>query len=103
MNAVIEPQREIPVSKEAEVVVIGGGPSGILAALSAARNGAHVLLIERYGFLGGNATMHLPLDGFLYYHGRQVIKGIAEEIIDRLRKTGGSSIHRKDPAYILQT
>ena len=103
MKSITEPQREVPVSKEADVVVAGGGPAGILAALSAARNGAKTVLIERYGFLGGNATMHLPLDGFLDYQGNQVIRGIAEELMARLRKIGGSSNHCKCPLHASYT
>src|SRR3954451_10508472 len=51
---------------EADVLVVGGGPSGLGAALGAARAGADVVLVERYGFLGGNATAALvmPLMSF---------------------------------------
>lgn len=49
--------QDIPVTHEADVVVIGGGPGGIGAAVMAARNGAKVLLVERFGCLGGMATM----------------------------------------------
>src|SRR3954452_15177662 len=51
---------------EADVLVIGGGPSGLGAALGAAHAGADVILVERYGFLGGNATAALvmPLMSF---------------------------------------
>ncbi len=48
--------RELPLLLEAEVVVVGGGPAGIAAAISSARAGARTALIERYGFFGGNAT-----------------------------------------------
>ena len=44
-----------------DVVVVGGGPGGIPAAIAAARQGAKVLLVERNGFLGGNMTIGLPL------------------------------------------
>ena len=54
-----EPAREIPVVAEADVVVCGGGPGGLPAAIAAARHGAKVVLIERYGFLGGLATAGL--------------------------------------------
>jgi len=51
--------REIPVTHTADVLVIGGGPAGIGAAIGAAKSGAKALLVERYGFLGGNATASL--------------------------------------------
>src|SRR5260221_6489339 len=49
-------QREVPAILEADVVVVGGGSAGLAAAITAARLGARTALIERYGFLGGNAT-----------------------------------------------
>ena len=52
-NRAAEPARQIPLYGEYEVVVLGGGPAGIAAAVAAARAGRRTLLIERYGFLGG--------------------------------------------------
>ena len=52
----IEPARRLPVVDEVDVLVLGGGPSGIAAATAAARHGASTLLVERYGFLGGMGT-----------------------------------------------
>lgn len=72
-------------SKEFDVVVLGAGPSGLAAALAAARQGAKVLLADKNGYLGGNMALGLPLLGFLDKDGRTVIKGIAQEFIDDLR------------------
>src|SRR5450759_2758809 len=51
-----EAARETSVFEEADVIVVGGGPGGHSAAVSAARNGAKTVLVERYGHLGGMAT-----------------------------------------------
>jgi len=59
MRTITEPIRQESVVAEADVIVVGGGPGGICAAVSAAKEGASVLLIERYGFLGGMATAGL--------------------------------------------
>lgn len=59
MQMIHEPAREIPVLMEADIVVVGGGTSGPLAAVAAARRGKRVVLIERFGSLGGNMTLGL--------------------------------------------
>jgi hypothetical protein len=59
MNNVREEARSIPVRQEADVLVIGGGPSGVAAAVAAARTGAKTVLVERHGFLGGMWTAGL--------------------------------------------
>ena len=51
-----ELKRDLPVTHEMDVVVIGGGPGGLGAAVMAAREGAKVLLVERYGAMGGMAS-----------------------------------------------
>jgi hypothetical protein len=88
---ILEPAREVPVVDQVDVLVVGGGPSGVAAALSASRAGAETLLIERYNHLGGLWTGGLVLP-LLSTHGldknnRQVkaIHGIGNEIYERLR------------------
>lgn len=55
-NIYLEPAQEVPVVCETDVIVVGGGPGGIGAAVSAARNGAKTVLVERCGYLGGMGT-----------------------------------------------
>jgi len=69
---------------KADVVVVGGGTSGGIAAIAAARNGAETLIVESDGFLGGTATFGYPFLGFFNGRGEQVVSGLAQEVIDRL-------------------
>ena len=82
-----------------DVLVCGGGPAGIMAAVAAARRGARVALVERYGFLGGMSTaaLTLPLMTFHASRGEQVVTGLPQELIDRLVARGGSPGHVPDP------
>ncbi|KQL45881.1 FAD-dependent oxidoreductase [Brevibacillus choshinensis] len=90
---------------EADVVVVGGGPAGINAALASGRMGAKTILIERYGFLGGMSTAALvyPWMTFHTEKGEQVIKGIAQEIVERLQERGGSPGHLRDTVGFVHT
>lgn len=54
-----EPKRQIPVTHEVDVLVVGAGPAGVCAAISAARMGADTMLIEQQGAVGGIATVGL--------------------------------------------
>ena len=92
-NCSVEYSKRINVRGEYDVVVCGGGPSGIGAAVAAARKGAKTLLIERLGFLGGMATAGLvnPMSEFAYNE-RRVIGGIAWEFAKRLEAEGGAII-----------
>lgn len=73
-----------------DVVVIGGGPGGLPAAIASAREGAKTLLVERNGFLGGVAATGLPLLAFYDRTGTQVVGGIGNELIERLDKVGAT-------------
>ncbi|HYM69491.1 MAG TPA: FAD-dependent oxidoreductase [bacterium] len=93
MSASIAYRKDLPVVADADVLVVGSGPAGLGAAIASARNGAHTLLVERYGFLGGNLTAGLvgpcmtsySLDGTT-----QLIKGIFEEMVLRMERIGGA-------------
>lgn len=94
---VIQPARELPVLDETDVLVVGGGPAGIVAAIAAKRAGARVTLIERYGHFGGLWTGGLVLlvIGHIVGDNKQVCQGIGEEILRRLDKMDGAIIDRK--------
>lgn len=76
-----------------DVAVVGGGPAGFAAALSSARNGAKTILVERYGFVGGVAASGLPFLNFFNRNRKQVIKGVAEELVQRLKKENATTGH----------
>ncbi len=89
-----EPSRRTEVLGEYEVVVLGGGPAGIAAAVAAAKAGRSTLLVERYGFLGGMGTaagvtnfcgLHANVHGRI----RRVVQGIASELLERIDALGG--------------
>ncbi|GAB2567261.1 FAD-dependent oxidoreductase [Spirosoma areae] len=79
-NTVQEPKRDLPLVKETDVIVCGGGPAGFAAALSAARSGAKTTLIEVHGCLGGVWTASL-LSNIIDFEGKP---GIMKELTDRL-------------------
>jgi hypothetical protein len=95
-----EPARKLPI-RRFDVVVAGAGTAGVVAATAAARQGARTALIEVKGYPGGTATeggtaLHSFYNLWKAFPGvekRQVVRGIAQEIIDRLAKVGGTSGH----------
>ena len=79
----ITEQLQTKVSGEYDVVVVGAGPAGVCAAISAARNGAKTLLVERYGFLGGMWSAGLIIPLFDYENKSYVVTEIVNEIKNR--------------------
>ncbi len=89
-----EPARETPIVRQVEVLVVGGGPAGLTAAIASARNKARTLLVEQFGYLGGTVTASLMacINGFrnqVEPDRTQTVRGIPEEIVLRLKQLGG--------------
>jgi hypothetical protein len=87
------------VNLKFDVAVIGGGPGGLSAAISAAREGAKVIIVERSSALGGAAVSGLGILGYLDSKGRKCLGGLAQEYIDRLKKYGGAIGHYRCPVH----
>jgi len=97
---ITENERTLSVRKEVDILVVGGGPTGIIAAQAAAEEGASVLLIDNRSFLGGNMTIGLPVLGFLSQQKQQIIKGLPDAFIQRLRAKNAASEHRPCPLHM---
>ena len=116
------PARRATVAAQPDVVVVGGGPAGIGAAVGAAHAGADVLLVERYGFLGGNATVALVMPLMSWHNevrgarargddeplrllpadhgpGEPVVAGALLELMERLLHRGGAIAPSEETGY----
>ena len=93
-----EAARQTRICRTADVVVVGGGPGGIGAALTAARSGADTVLIERYEHLGGMGTGGLVtiIPNLSDFSGKQRIAGVSQEWIDRLKRRDAADHPKKE-------
>jgi 2-polyprenyl-6-methoxyphenol hydroxylase-like FAD-dependent oxidoreductase len=83
-----------------DLIVSGGGPGGVMAAIAAGRSGLKTLLIERHGFLGGMNTAGLVGPIMTFHAGSlQIVRGVPGEIFDKLKEMGGTPGHLVDPIW----
>ena len=87
-----ECNKDLKIFAEVDVLVVGGGPAGIGAAIGAAREGVSTLLAERYGCFGG-VISQVGVEGFAWYRHEDTIEagGIAKEFEEEAKKIGGST------------
>jgi glycine/D-amino acid oxidase-like deaminating enzyme len=93
-DTIKEPARQTPIHGHYDVVILGGGPAGLIAASAAGRAGRNVLLVERYGFLGGMGTAagvsnFCGLFGNSYGDHVRSVGGLADELLDRMKSLNG--------------
>lgn len=87
---IVEQERETSIERTVDVVVAGGGPAGLAAAVAAARNGVEVLLVERYGYLGGLGAGGLVIR---LYETARYGYGLSKEVVERLSALGGAELN----------
>lgn len=95
MKQIVESSKTIDVIAETDVLVIGSGPGGLAAAVSAAREGVSVMLVERYGCFGG-VISQVGVEGIAWYRheGTTDVEGIGIEFEQRAKALGGT---QKEP------
>ncbi len=108
MKYIEEPSRTIPIMAETDVLVIGGGPAGLSAALAVAREGVDTMLVERYGCFGGVITQ-VMIGAIAWYRYAKTVEagGIGVEFERRAKEMGGSinvfgKIRNKEMVEVLE-
>ncbi|MBM2294162.1 FAD-dependent oxidoreductase [Sulfitobacter pseudonitzschiae] len=104
MTTIHEPARETPVIHDTEVLVVGSGPGGLAAAIAAARAGAKVALLDRFGCFGGNITA-VGVEGFAWYRHEATIEagGLGTEFEERAKAMGAATPESQSLSYELDS
>lgn len=87
------------IREKYDVVIVGGGTSGAIAGIAAARTGAKALLVEQYGSLGGIVTLGMSFKGINDGEGQKALGGIGEELIERARNMNGATVVSSHPRH----
>lgn len=89
---IVEPAKQVPILDRCEVLVVGGGPAGLSAAIAARRAGADVLLLERFGCFGGViTTVGMETLGWYRYEGTEDCEGLGREMERIAERMGGTT------------
>ncbi|WP_119459739.1 FAD-dependent oxidoreductase [Rhodospirillaceae bacterium SYSU D60014] len=101
---ITEPARQIEVIRRTEILVVGSGPGGLAAALAAARTGAEVTLVERFGCFGGNITA-VGVEGLAWYRHEATVEanGIGREFEERAKAMGAAVPESQSLSYELDS
>jgi len=104
MNSITEKERQTPIFKNVDVLVVGGGPGGLAASISAARAGVKTMIIERYGCFGGNTTV-VGVESLAWYRHEKTIdtEGIGIEFERRAMEMGATTKEVQSDSQALNT